>query len=149
MARPKKGKDVAALAEKAATLMRDKKCNCAEAVITVMAERYGFDPALARVGTPFGGGVSGNADLCGLLTGGLMVIGIQFGRKDPGDQEAKARCYAIGNELYHWFMAKYGRCTDLKGNPLVGPFDVCYRAASEYVPYLVDLIDRNSKWTKG
>jgi len=145
MARTRKARDVAALAEMAAALMRDKKCNCAEAIVRVMAERYGFDPALSRAVTPFGGGISGNADVCGLMTGGLVVIGLRFGRKRTGDQETKARCYAVGNELYHWFMTKYGRCTDLKGNPQVGPFDDCYRAASEFVPYLVDLIDRNER----
>jgi len=141
----KKDKDAERLAEKAAGLMRDKKANCAETIILVAAERFGFDPALSRVGTPFGGGISANGDLCGFLTGGLAVIGIMFGRTEPGDPEAKKRCYAIGNEYYRWFMRHYGRCTDLKGDPAVPPYDVCYAAAKVAVPHLIALVDRNRK----
>ena len=141
----KKVVSAAKLADKAATLMREKRTNCAEAMILVMAERFGFDPALSRIGTPFGGGISSNGDLCGFLTGGLMVIGIMFGRTEPGDQEAKKRSYAIGNEYYRWFMRHYGRCTDLKGDPMVGPYDDCYAAAKVVVPHLIALIEKNRK----
>jgi C_GCAxxG_C_C family probable redox protein len=140
-----KRKEAERLAEKVVTLMRDKKNNCAEAMIKVMTERFGFDPALGKIGTAFGGGISENADLCGFLTGGLIVIGMKFGRTEPGDQETKKKCYAIGSRYYTWFLKKFGRCTDLKGNPRVAPYDDCYAAAGEVVPFLLALIERNER----
>lgn len=133
------------LAEKAVALMRDKKANCAEAIITVASEKFGIDPTIARIGTPFGGGISANGDLCGLLTGGLLVIGMMFGRTEQGDQETKKKCYAIGNEYYRGFMRRYGRCTDLKGDPSVPPYDDCHAATREVVPYLFSLIEKNMR----
>ena len=141
----KKDKDIERLAKKAASLMRERKYNCSEAIIRIMAERFGLDPDLARIGTPFGGGISNNGDLCGLLTGGLVVIGLKFGRSEPGDQEAKNRCYAVGAEYYKWFMGRFGRCTDLKGSSRTIPYDVCFDAAEQAVPYLIALIEKNDK----
>lgn len=141
----KKDKDVDGLAKKAASLMKEKKCNCAEAIIRVMAKRFGFDPDLAKMGTPFGGGISNNGDLCGLLTGGLIVIGLRFGRSEYEDLETKNRCYAIGSEYYNWFMGRFGRCTDLKGNSRTIPYDVCFDAAEQAVPYLIALLEKNDK----
>lgn len=129
--------------DRAVALMGAFNCNCAEAVIRTMGERFGFDTGVSRFGTALGAGMSGNADLCGLLTGGMLVIGLKFGRLDCDDLEKKRRCYEIGSEYFRWFMGRFGRCSDLKGDPKVGPWDKCHDAAREAVAFLIDLIDRN------
>ncbi|MEW8209534.1 MAG: C-GCAxxG-C-C family (seleno)protein, partial [Candidatus Thiodiazotropha taylori] len=45
-------------------------CNCAQAVITSFADRYGVDTELAmRISSGLGGGVGRMGDICGTLSG--------------------------------------------------------------------------------
>jgi C_GCAxxG_C_C family probable redox protein len=129
------------LQEKIVTLSKVYNCNCAESVIRVMAERFHFDEGLTRMGTVFGSGVSGNADLCGYLTGGLLVISLKFGRVDCDDKEKKSKCYRAGNEYFQWFMDSFGRCCDIKGDPTKGPYDECHAVGRKCVPKLVEIIE--------
>ncbi|MCL2544665.1 MAG: C-GCAxxG-C-C family protein [Clostridia bacterium] len=74
------------------------RIQCAETVLTVMAEYYGWkDRAIPRVATAFGGGIAAMQDACGAYTGGAMVIGMLMGRDEPGgDREpAVAACKAL------------------------------------------------------
>lgn len=74
------------------------RIHCAESVLIVMAEYYGWDdPAIPRVATAFGGGIAGMQYACGAYTGGAMVIGMLIGRDEPGgDREpAVAACKAL------------------------------------------------------
>jgi C_GCAxxG_C_C family probable redox protein len=131
------------LSDRVVGYMKGYGCNCAEAMLKVMAERLEYDPAWSRLGTVFGSGISGNADLCGLLSGGLIVISLRFGRVDCENKDQKRKAYEIGSEFYRWFMREHGRCTDIKGDPKVGPWDECHKVARETVAFLADLIDRH------
>lgn len=129
------------LQEKVVTLMKEYNCNCAEAMIKVMADRFRFDQGMSRMGTVFGGGVSCNADLCGFLTGGLLVISLRFGRVDCDDAERKNKCYKAGNEYFQWFMDTFGRCRDINGDPTKGPYDDCHAVGRKCVPKLIEVIE--------
>lgn len=65
--------------------------------------------------SPFAGGVGGTrAELCGGLTGGLMVIGGLYGRRDgptPDDD-----CQALAARYREAFQKEFGwlRCCELK-----------------------------------
>ena len=37
--------------------------------------------------TPFGGGLSGHGEVCGAVVGGLVVIGLLFGRDKVGEED--------------------------------------------------------------
>jgi C_GCAxxG_C_C family probable redox protein len=55
-------------------------CNCAQSVITVYAERYGIDEALAiRIASGFGGELGRMGGVCGTLTGAVLVLGLELG----------------------------------------------------------------------
>ena len=131
------------LSEMSVDLMKDQNCNCAEAIIKTLALRFGFDPAFSRFGTVFGSGMAGNADICGLMNGGLMVISLMFGRVACEDREKKAKTYAIGSEFYRWFLDHHGRCRDIKGDPQTGPYEACHDVARKTVPFLISLIERH------
>ncbi len=74
--------------------------NCAETVLSVMAEYYNWDYAnIPRIATAFGGGLCGMQSICGAITGGLMVIGILKGRECGGDKQP---AYTAGRELIEW-----------------------------------------------
>ena len=69
-------------------------------------------PAIA---TGFCGGMARTAGPCGALTGGIMAIGILYGRKSTDDSHYKA--FALTERLVHDFEKQFGsrNCSDLLG----------------------------------
>ncbi len=70
---------------------------------------------MTRASSPFGGGVGGSLDeMCGLLSGGVLLIGALLGRELPDwpDEEAQ-RLAALWRQR---FLAEYGatRCRTLR-----------------------------------
>lgn len=67
----------------------DSGCYCAESVVIAVAERQGLPAGMAmRMATGFCGGISRTGGLCGALTGGIMALGLAFGRKSAADDHA-------------------------------------------------------------
>lgn len=94
--------------------------HCSEAIWLSVGGRYlGEETAwkALRLASPFAGGVGGTREeLCGALSGGLMVIGGLCGRKDgPMPDE---ECQALAAEFRAAFLREFGwvRCCDLKEN---------------------------------
>jgi len=91
-------------------------CNCSQSVLSVYAERYGLDPSVAmRIATGLGGGVGRMGGSCGTLTGAALVLGLEYGPVEAGDQAAKDRTYQAVGLLQRRFIEKHGsnQCKDL------------------------------------
>lgn len=111
-------------ADKAVELF-SKGFNCSQAVLTVFAEDFGLDEKLAlMIGTQFGGGAR-NAEMCGAVSGALMVLGLKFGHFEAGNIEQKSRAYAIAVDYTAHFKELNGSivCRDLLGYDLTKPVD--------------------------
>jgi len=55
-----------------------------------------FDRRLVRVASPFAGGVGGTEEeMCGALSGGVMVIGALHGRTEEHEDDQKAKLLAV------------------------------------------------------
>ena len=68
--------------------------NCAQAVYLAFADLYGMDLDLAaRISGPMGGGVGGQREVCGAVSGMAMALGMLYGYSDPADTERKANLY--------------------------------------------------------
>lgn len=77
--------------------------NCSQAVLTAFAPDFGLDEKLAlMLGTSFGGGAR-NGELCGAVSGALMVLGLKYGHFDAADSEQKSRAYSIAMEYTRRF----------------------------------------------
>jgi len=65
-------------------------CLCSQSVLTTFAPRFGLplDTAM-RIATPFGSGIASTGEMCGAVSGALMVIGLAHGAADAEDQQAK------------------------------------------------------------
>ena len=64
----------------------------------------------------FGGGVGGShAELCGAVSGGVLVLGLLTPHTDSADKEGKRRIYAVAKEFRSRFEAVFGltRCGEL------------------------------------
>ena len=82
-----------------------------------------MEEALAlRLGTNFGGGAR-KGELCGAVSGALMVLGLLYGHSEGGDAAAKARSYALAEEYMNRFIRENGSavCRELLGYDLSVP----------------------------
>ncbi|MBF0283737.1 MAG: C_GCAxxG_C_C family protein [Magnetococcales bacterium] len=86
----------------------DDQFSCAEALVRAFAEVFAshrFDPvAVTRLATPFNGGFSELKRTCGVLTGGLLAIGMVAGRDQPADEDAKQEAYTLAQIFHRRFM---------------------------------------------
>ncbi|MBQ7886388.1 MAG: C_GCAxxG_C_C family protein, partial [Clostridia bacterium] len=55
-------------------------CSCSQAVFGAYAQEYGIDYDTAmKLASSFGGGLGGSRELCGAVSGMLMVAGLKWG----------------------------------------------------------------------
>ena len=102
-----------------------KNCNCAQAVLMAFQDLTGLDATLAaKLSSPFGGGMGRQREVCGAVSGMLMVAGILYGYVDPGENDAaKKEHYALVQELCARFREEAGSiiCRELLDNPSSDP----------------------------
>lgn len=91
--------------------------NCAQAVALAFADLLKIpETVIAAAGGGFGGGVGGShGELCGAVSGGVLVLGWLAPHTDGADTEGKKRTYAAVKEFRRRFEEVFGltRCADL------------------------------------
>lgn len=104
--------------------------NCSQAVLTAFASDFGLSEELAlKLGTSFGGGAR-NGEMCGAVSGALLVLGLKYGHFNASDNEQKSRAYDIAVEYTKRFKEANGSivCRDLLGYDLTKPKEMaCIR----------------------
>ena len=94
-----------------------KGFNCAQAVISAFYADYGLDEQTAlKIAGGLGGGFR-SGEVCGAVSGAVLVIGLKHGHCVVGDTDAKANCGAKTTEFLTKFKEKNGcvTCRDLLG----------------------------------
>jgi len=95
-----------------------------QAVVSSFSEDLGLDKETARkISCGFGAGMARTGNICGAVTGSMMVIGLKYGKATSDDDAAKERTYALVQEFIPKFRAKNGsiNCTELLGYDLRNP----------------------------
>ena len=93
--------------------------NCSQAVLCAFEDVTGFDrETSAKIASSFGGGMGRLREVCGAVSGALLVLGIAEGYSDPADPEAKKAHYALVQEFARRFREKNGSivCRELLKN---------------------------------
>ncbi len=101
-----------------------KGYTCTQSILASFAQRYDLPQDLAfRIGEPFGAGTSCTGDMCGSVSGAIMVLGLQYGSTLSDDDAARLYTYQRVHELIHRFTKIHGSipCTDLLGYNLSDP----------------------------
>ena len=116
--------------------------NCAEAIFVAFAEHLNEDLSLMRIATPFGAGIGGRRDLCGILIGGAMVVGLLYGRTDPDDLGSKRVAYGMAAQYYRWFKVekKQLHCSEIVPGKFTGHTANCVCLMDEAQAVLVDIV---------
>jgi C_GCAxxG_C_C family probable redox protein len=83
--------------------------NCAQSVLAAFSEETGIssDTAL-KIATGLGAGMGRNQEVCGAVTGGILVLGLKHGRGVNDEQSATAFTYQKTQELMRQFSEKHG-----------------------------------------
>lgn len=100
--------------------------NCSQAVFTTFATELGLSEEMAlRVSTQFGGGAR-KGEMCGAVSGALMVLGLKYGHCHYDAPEEKANAYKISENFMDRFIEKNGTvvCRELLGYDLTKPEDM-------------------------
>ena len=85
--------------------------NCAQSVLWACAPRYGFDSDTAlKIACGLGAGMGRRQEVCGAVTGGILALGLKFGRGEAQDRTATEKTYAQTQELMRRFEAGHGTC---------------------------------------
>lgn len=106
-----------------ATEYFENNFNCAQSVFTTFAVEEGIPEELAlKIATQFGGGCR-KGEVCGAVSGALMVLGLKYGHCHFYAPEEKAHAYGIGEEFMDRFIEKNGTvvCRELLGYDLTKP----------------------------
>lgn len=83
--------------------------NCAQSVLLAFYDVTGLDDeTAAMLASSFGGGIGRMREVCGAVSGAVMVLGLAKGCSDPEDREAKKAHYARVREFAERFKERSG-----------------------------------------
>ena len=108
--------------------------NCAQAVAVAFCDVTGLEPDFsAKMASSFGGGMGRMREVCGAVSGMLMVAGLVYGYDTPGDDVSKKKHYALVQELAGRFRREIGSivCREILKDPPSDP-DPTPRTAEFY-----------------
>ncbi len=98
--------------------------NCAQAVILAYSDMIGLDTkTCAKLSSSFGGGMGRMREVCGAVSGMLMVAGLLYGYEGPEEGSIKKDHYATVQHLAEKFREEAGSivCREILKNPPTDP----------------------------
>ena len=109
MAKPGRSADPVQIRKIAENYYRTGGFYCSEAIVKAINDEFGlgYPEEVVRLASGFPIGIGGAGCTCGAVTGGVMAIGMVFGREKPGDPKID-RCLALSRELHNIFASRHG-----------------------------------------
>ena len=98
--------------------------NCAQAVAVAFHGELGLtESQAARMASAFGGGMGRMREVCGAVSGMLLVLSQLYGYDTPGDDISKKELYSRVQALAAGFRAENGSiiCREILKNPPSDP----------------------------
>ena len=92
--------------------------NCAQSIVYAFSDTLEIDKNLAlKVACGFGAGMGRRQEVCGAVTGGIMVIGWKYGRGENDERKIMDLAYVKVRTLMDRFSEKHGTfiCRKLVG----------------------------------
>ena len=104
--------------EKAKRLFKEGGYNCCQAVVLAYNDVFGIDEnTAAALASGFGGGMGRMREVCGSVSGMVMLAGLVRPSTDPSDKAGRTGNYALVQEVAAEFKALNGSiiCRELLG----------------------------------
>lgn len=110
--------------------------NCAQSVLFSFCDELGLtaDRAL-KLSCGFGGGMGRQGEVCGAVSGGILVLGLKFGRGENDKRIEMDATYLKVREFMKRFSDRHGSCICrelLEGCDLATPDGQVYFKESEF-----------------
>jgi C_GCAxxG_C_C family probable redox protein len=101
--------DPAQIRQTAEEFYRSGQFYCSEAIVKTINDAFELDypDSVVKLASGFPIGIGGAGCACGAVTGGVMAIGMVFGRDRPSDPSID-RCLGLSRELHTIFYRKHG-----------------------------------------
>ena len=120
--------------------------NCAQAVFSTYAEEFGIDQTQAlKISCGFGAGMGRRQEVCGAVSGAILLIGCKHGKTVREDNAANELTYKLVREFSEQFISKHGSisCKELLGCNLLTPEGQKFFTENNYkelkcIPYVHD-----------
>ena len=109
--------------------------NCAQSVVCAFDDITGLDREIsARLASSFGGGMGRLREVCGTVSGSLLVLGLLLGYADPEDMQAKTDHYHLVQEFARRFKEINGTiiCRELLSGVKTKPGNEPEERTKEY-----------------
>jgi C_GCAxxG_C_C family probable redox protein len=100
---------------------------CSAAVFSTFSHELGLDADTAKkLACELGGGISHTGNICGAMSGAILVIGLKHGKTREGDDAATEKTRATVRQFILEFVQKNGsiNCTELISCDLGNPDDL-------------------------
>ena len=110
--------DIEERVEKAKRLFKEGGYNCCQAVVLAYNDIFGMDDlTAATVASGFGGGMGRMREVCGSVSGMVMLAGLIYPADNPSDKNGRTRNYALVQEVAEEFRMINGSivCKELLG----------------------------------
>ena len=94
-----------------------RRFHCSQAVLAAFADECGLEEEQAlKLGSCFGSGMR-KGEVCGAVTGALMVLGMIYGQYDSNDAKSRELANKVNDEMMNRFKEKNKSyiCNDLLG----------------------------------
>ena len=99
--------------------------NCAQAIVVAFCDITGMEESYAaRLSSSFGGGMGRLREVCGAVSGMLMVAGLLYGYDENGENDCNKKAYyQLVQSLAGQFREEVGNivCRDILKNPPTDP----------------------------
>ena len=92
--------------------------NCAQSVVYAFCDDLHLEKDLAlKIACGFGGGMGRKEEVCGAVTGGIIVLGAKYGRGENDEKPATELTYQKTRDLIDQFTKRHGTfiCRSLLG----------------------------------
>ncbi len=94
--------------EHAVNLFKERD-NCSQAILATYANQYGIEEKTAlKIAEVFSGGIARRGNICGALSGALMVIGPHYGGKKDLNSTPRKSAHDIADEVPKKFEDQHG-----------------------------------------
>jgi C_GCAxxG_C_C family probable redox protein len=117
--------------EKAKKLFKEGGFNCCQAVVLAYNDVFGLnDETAAAISSGFGGGMGRMREVCGSVSGMVMLAGLMAPASDPSIKVDRTRNYALVQDMAESFRLINGSiiCKELLG---LVPMGSCQTVAKE------------------